>query len=951
MWTITNEQLAGPLLATLLPSPSDAAAGRGGSVTGDAIGSRFAFGILCASLCSVVPSTAVSQAASEVSFDIPFVKFVLPNGLTVITHEDHGSPIVAATVWYRVGTKDERQGRSGFAHLFEHLLLAAHDSLTSLLVSAGALELSGTYRPDVTKFYGTMPSSALDLLLFFQSELMGTSPARITQSVFDKERGIVKNENREYQEDRPYGRVPDLLAQASYPPGHPYASAAGLGSLVDLDHAKLDDAAAWLRTYYGPANAVLVVAGDFDRITIKEKVEKYFGDIPRGAMLARPAPSIARAIGNRHQVVYDRIPGARLYRVWNVPEWGAADATYLELVSTLLGGGPSSRLYERLVQRDKTASDVSSTVSILQLGGQLSVVVTPRSDTDIVALARALDEEVKRFIEQGPDAQELSRAQRRFRANFFRGIERIGSEPVGGFRGRSDLLAENEVNGGQPDSYRTALSRVARATTTDLRDAAARWLADGASTLELRQLPRRPPSSAPAIDRKDVPRVGDFPSFRSAPVLQRRLANGLRVLLVERPVVPIVELRVRISVGSSSDREGIPGRAALTLQMLAEGTTRRSAKQITDAISDMGARISMATDEDASVITLSGPADELSHMLDILADMVRNPRFPVAALQAKHAQYIARLQRDQASPGILLPRLLDGSVAQSSGTQGRTSGATSVGRDDLLAFHRAWFQPNNTAIVIAGAATMDALVPQIERAFGGWERSSQPAQHVSRPTMPESRPFVYFVDAPGTAQSVVAAGHLAVGPGQPDFQALRLIAFVLQSRLISNLRGDKQWSYAPYSLFGSAAGPQIFGEGAAVQQDKTADTMSELLKELRGIAGQRPITSEELERAKTSELRLLAVYAQTNALTARRVEEVSRNADPSDVEMLGRQLAAIGLSEISRVAARAIQPQHLVWLVIGDQEKIGESVRALKLGEFRSIAADGTPTQPARPRE
>lgn len=900
-------------------------------------------------LAALTPATALSQAVNRQPVEIPFERFILPNGLTVITHEDHASPIVAATVWYRVGTRDERPGRSGFAHLFEHLLIAAHDSLTSVLVSAGALELNGTYGNDATKFYGTLPSSMLDLLLYYQSRLMGTTGERITQSLLDKERGIVKNENREYQENQTFGRAPLLLARATYPHGHPYASV-GLGSLADLDGATPADAIAWLTTYYGPANAVLVVAGDFSAATIRENIERYFGAIPRGQVQTRSPPIVARGSASRSQTLHDRVPGARLYRAWNISEWGSVDATYLELVSMTMGGGTSSRLYQRLVQREKIATAVSASANLFQLGGQLSLVVTPKQEGDLPGIARAIDEEIERFVEQGPSPVELVNVQRRYRANFLRGIERIGSEPIGGFRGRSDLLAENEVNGGRPDFYATTLSRVAGAGAADLRGAAARWLKDGAFTLVLRPLPAAASTRAAArVDEASAPRPEPFPAFPATRVQSHGFVNGLRMLLVERPAIPLVELRMRIGTGSRADRADEPGRAELVTQLLSEGTARRDGIRISEELVDMGARMSASVNDDASVITVSGPADELPRMLNLLADLIRNPAFPEAAVEIKSSQHAARVQRERASapavPAALLQRLLEGSlVAPDRPDTARRPAA--VHREDILSFFRAAFRPDNATLIVSGATKMDELVRQVEQAFAGWQRTAAPLPSVSGRSAPDSSAVIYLMDLPGATQSVITAGHLTMAASDPDFAVMGIVATILRFRLTDNLRHAKQWAYAPHAYIGSRVeGRQILAAVATVQQDKTAEAMLEILQEIRGLTGARPVTGEETERAKTSELRILAVLSQTNALAAQQVDEASRMAggEVPDFQMIARRVAAIGPGDVSRVAARLIRPERLAWLVAGDEQKIGESLRALRLGEIRRLATDGRP--------
>ncbi len=306
---------------------------------------------LGALVCSV-------PAAAQSTPDIPYERFVLANGLTVIVHEDHKAPIVAVNVWYHVGSKNEQPGHTGFAHLFEHLMFNGSEhydkEFQAPLERAGATDLNGTTNEDRTNYFVNVPTSALDLELWLESDRMGHLVGAITQAKLDEQRGVVQNEKRQ-DENEPYGKVWDFLTPRLYPANHPYSWTV-IGSMEDLNAAKLDDVKGWFQSYYGPSNAVLVLAGDIDAKTAREKVEHYFGDIPPGPPVARQGAWIAKRTGSQRGTMQDRVPQARVYKVWNVPPWSSTDASALEIAASVLSDGKSSRLYKRLVY-DRTDRD------------------------------------------------------------------------------------------------------------------------------------------------------------------------------------------------------------------------------------------------------------------------------------------------------------------------------------------------------------------------------------------------------------------------------------------------------------------------------------------------------------------------------------------------------------------------------------------------------------------
>ncbi|HET9039734.1 MAG TPA: insulinase family protein, partial [Gemmatimonadales bacterium] len=519
--------------------------------------------------------------------DIKYERFTLPNGLTVLVHEDHKAPIVAVNVWYHVGSKNERAGRTGFAHLFEHLMFNGSEhydkEFQEPLERAGATDLNGTTNEDRTNYFVNVPTSALDLTLWLESDRMGHLLGTLTQAKLDEQRGVVQNEKRQ-NENEPYGKVWDFLTPRLYPTNHPYSWTV-IGSMEDLDAAKLDDVKGWFQNYYGPANAVLVVAGDIDVATAKAKVERYFGDIPSGPPLARQEAWIAKRTGSQRGLMQDRVPQARLYKVWNVPEWGSADGDYLGLAAAALSTGKSSRLFKRLVYDEQIATDVDASVGLREIGGLFTIEAGVRPGVDPARVERAIDEELARLLAAGPTAVELQRAKTLTRAGFIRGVERIG-----GFGGKSDVLAKGEVFAGQPDFYKTQLARIAAATAAQVRGAAVRWLSDGVYTLEVRPFPEYAVATTGA-DRSALPQPGT-PAPAEFPALVRdTLANGLRIVLAERRAVPLVQFDLLLDAGSASDQFAQPGTASLAMGMLDEGTATRTSLQISDRLADLGATL------------------------------------------------------------------------------------------------------------------------------------------------------------------------------------------------------------------------------------------------------------------------------------------------------------------------------------------------------------------------
>ncbi len=909
--------------------------------------------LLFGAVLTAAPVFAPAAAQSAVA--IPYERFTLSNGLTLIVHEDHKAPIVAINVWYHVGSKNERPGRTGFAHLFEHLMFNGSEhwdkEFMDPLERAGATEFNGTTNEDRTNYCENVPTPALDLALWLESDRMGHLTGAITQAKLDEQRGVVQNEKRQ-GENEPYGKVWDFLTPKLYTANHPY-SWTTIGSMEDLNAASLDDVKEWFQTYYGAANAVIVLAGDVDAKTAKEKVERYVGDIPAGPPVARQEVWIANRTGSQRGVMQDRVPQDRIYKVWNVPQWSSADGDYLTLAASVLSTGKSSRLYKRLVYDEQIASDVDASLELREIGGLFTIEAGVRPGVDPARVEQALDRELARFLAGGPTAAELQRARTAWQAGFIRGVERIG-----GFGGKSDVLARGEVFAGRPDFYRVQQRRIGAATAAQVRAAAVRWLADGVYTLEVQPYPDY--SVTPStVDRTKLPGPGAPPEPRFPALERDTLSNGVRIVLAERRSIPQIRFDLLLDAGYASDQFAQPGTASLAMSMLDEGTATRTALQISDRAAELGAVLGASSGLDVSSVSLAALTDRLDPSLELFADVVLNPAFRERDFERLKQQRLVQIQREEADPaGMALrvfPRLVYGeghAYATPWTGSGTAASVAKITRDDLAKFHATWFKPDHATLVVVGATTMAAIKPKLERLFAAWRRGEVPRKNIAAvPTRPA--PEVYLMDRPGALQTVLIAGDVAPPRANPDEAAIEVMNGVLGSdfgsRLNMNLREDKHWSYGAYSFIRNARGPRPFIAYAPVQTDKTAEAIVELRRELEGIVGAEPITPDELARAKASlTLTLPGSWETMAAVAGSIVEIVAYGLSDRYFDTYADRIRAQTTATATAAARETVKPGHLVWVIVGDRAKIESGVRALGIGEIHFLAPDGTALPSAR---
>jgi zinc protease len=901
-------------------------------------------------------------AASNVKIPIPdikYTKFVLKNGLTVLVHEDHKAPVVAVNTWYHVGSKNEKLGKTGFAHLFEHLMFSGSDNFNHTYLNAmegiGATNLNGTTNNDRTNYFENVPTSMLDYVLFAESDRMGHLLGVLDQKKLDLQRGVVQNEKRQ-GENEPYGVVDELIVTNTYPVGHPYSWTV-IGSMKDLDAASMSDVQEWFKTYYGPNNTTVVIAGDITPEVAREKAEKYYGDIPPGPPIARQEVWVAKRTGTHRGWVQDRVTQARLYRIWNVPEFGSPVQADLDLAAQILGRGKTSRLYKRLIYRDQIATGASASDDSNEIGGQFDFTITAKSDPNPVKAQenfrnseKAADEELQKFLKNGPTEAELQLAKTQIFGNYARIVERIG-----GFGGKSDLLARCQTFTGNPDCYKEYLQRVQAATPASVKKAADYWLSDGDYVLEVHPYPSTLTADG-KLDRSKEPELGKPMSLSLPPMQKAKLSNGLNIVLAERHTAPVVNFSLLVDSGYAGDPANAPGTASFSQRMLEEGTPTRDSLKIGEELESLSANFNAGSNLDWAVVNLNTLKLTMGKALDIYGDLILHPAYPQKEFDRLKKERLAGIRREKVEPQSMalrvIPQLLYGKGhpygVPFTGT-GTEASLEKMTREDLVKWHETWFKPNNATLLIVGDTTLKEITPQLEKIFAAWKPGEVPKKNIA-PVEAAPKTELYLIDRPGSGQSVIFGGLLAPPRNDPNAVPMQIVNNVFggtfSARINMNLREDKHWSYGTFAAIPAARGQRPYFSVAPVQTDKTKESLAELVKEYHDIIGSRPIEEKELEREQANATLGLPGSFETVQQLAGAYSQIIQYGLPEDYfNTFTQKVLAMTPDSANAIAKKLIQPDHVVWVVVGDMSKVEAGIRDLNLGEIHKIDPDGNPVK------
>lgn len=928
----------------------------------------FVFVATAATLLTIACSPGANQATSGDLPQLAFEKFTLSNGLEVILSEDHRLPLVAVNLWYHVGPANEEPGRTGFAHLFEHMMFQGSkhvpgDAHFRLLEGAGASSLNGTTDYDRTNYFQTVPSNQLELALWLEADRMGYLLDEVDQAKLTNQQDVVRNERRQSVENAPYGIVDEQVTQLLFPSGHPYFANV-IGSHADIQAVRLEDVKNFFKLYYSPNNASLAIVGDIDSGETKALVEKYFGTLKRGEPVPDLSVETPSITAERRAVVADRVELPRVYMAWITPpiyEPGDAEA---EITSIALGGGRASRLYKSLVYEQQIAQDVRASQYSLTLGSMFQIRATARPGRTADELERAIDAVVASFRSTGPDQSEVDRARNTLETRIIQGLERLG-----GFGGVADLLNQYNHHLGDPGFLAADIQRYRDATPESVRDFAGRYLAPSARVV-VHGVPGEPDLGPPinATDpaqiaegggaesvnedepwRNEPPQAGDARALEVPVPTAVELENGLTLIVAERPGLPIVSANLVLKTGSETNPLEKPGLASFTTAMLDEGTTSRTAPQIADEVAQLGGTLGAGSSMDATQVSIRSLTRTFPQMLDVLADVVRRPSFPAEEIDRQRSSRLASLvqQRESANAvvAVTMYRALYGPDHPYGYPElGTEDSNRQMTREDMHAFWRQNFVPNNAALVVSGQVTMDELRPLVEDAFGDWERGAITEHPLPEPTTTPAR--IVFVDKPDAPQTQLMVASIGVPRATPDYEPILVMNEVLgglfSSRINLNLREEHGYTYGARSqfVFRRSAGPFVIATG--VRTDVTGPSVTEIFNEIREIR-QEGVTAEELALARDSIVRSLPAQFETSS----RVTASTSNIFIYDLGLdyyarLPARLSAVTIEQVQAMAEKYVVPDNLIVIAVGDGARVSADLRALGLGAVEVRHADGT---------
>jgi zinc protease len=935
--------------------------------------------ILMLSMClSLGVSTfAYSASVENKRLQVPrlaYEKYKLSNGLEVILLEDHRLPLVAVDLWYHVGPMKEKAGRTGFAHLFEHMMFEGSKHVGEkahfkYLEASGASDINGSTDFDRTNYYETLPANQLELALWLESDRMGFLLDTLDRTKLANQRDVVRNERRQSVEGSPYGVAEEELYHNLFPKDHPYYASV-IGSHADIEAARLEDVRDFFKQYYTPTNSTVVIVGDFNKANTKSMVEKYFGSFPSGPKVDAVNVKTPAITSERRQTVTDTVQLPKVLMGWLTPNAFAEGDAELELTAQILGGGKSSRLYRKLVYEQQIAQEATCYHQSLALGSPFACEIIAKPNVKPEDIEKAASAEIDALAASGPTAAELERARNTLEANKIRNLERLG-----GSGGKADMLNYYNQYLGDPGFLPKDIARYDAVTTASIQKYAKSTLGHNQRVVinclpgkkVVNDVPRSPENTDADVKivpehtaqfetaetwRATAPKPGPQPKLELPVPTELSLDNGLKVFLVEDHSLPLVAIRFEALGGAEANSANKPGIADFTTAMLTEGTDSRTAPQIADDTDRIGATLQPATTYDSASISVNVLSNNAAPALDLVSDLVLHPVFKTEEIERVRKQRqtgLLQLRDDPIQLAIQVgSRALFGSNSPYGFVElGTAESLRSATREDLANFWKTHYTPETSALIFAGDITAAQARDMAKRYFGGWSGSGKPSESPAAISVPSRK--IVLVDQPGAPQSVILAFGVGLPRSSPDYAPVTVMNTMLgglfSARINMNLREKNGFTYGAFSQYTFRRGTGPFLAGAQVRSDVTAPAVHELFNELGRIRTE-PLSTEELRMAKDSVIRSLPGDFESIGQVARGTGSLWLYHLPLDYNRkLPAMIEAVTAEDTSRVANQYVHPENFLLVTIGDRSKVEAGLQDLKLGPIELWSPEGEPIQ------
>lgn len=911
---------------------------------------------------SLIMTTTIFAQKSDKLPKLNYTEYKLKNGLRVIMHEDKSTPIVAVNVWYHVGSKNEVVGRTGFAHLFEHMMFQGsknyNNDYFTPLQEAGA-NINGSTNPDRTNYFEIVPSNFLELALFMEADRMGGLLEAMTQEKLDNQRDVVKNERRQRYDNQPYGTAFEKIFAQMFPATHPY-NWTTIGSLDDLTAASMDDVKAFFRQYYVPNNASLVIAGDFNQTQAKQWVEKYFGPIEKGAEITRPNPAMPKMTGETRKTYEDSVQLPRLYMVWQSSPQYSADEASLDMLSSILSSGRGSRLQSNLIYGKQIAQDAGAFNYALEAAGMMIVQATAKPEKTLDEIEKEVNAEIERLKTQPPTAEEMARALNSIESGTVFGLQNV--------LGKADQMNGYATYVGKPDYFQTDLDRYRKVTPADVQRVAKSYLTKDRFVMQF--VPRKEKAVAvrdaasaqkkKTADTKDysvnLPKPQADPKLTLPSIDKQKLSNGMNVWFVKQNELPIISMNLVLNSGGTTDPQDRAGLASMTAALLDDGTKTRSAVEIANQLQSIGALLGTGSGWDSanvSMQTLSGNADKA---LEIYADVITNPTFPEDEISTLRNRTLVAFKQRKDNPNAIANIVYNSLLYGKNHPYGKSLGGDetsikAINRAEIEKFYATYYRPNNATLIVVGDTDSKTMLPKLEKAFANWKTGEVPQTSIPTETTFD-KPGIYIVDKPGAAQSVVTIGQVGVARNNPDFFPLQVMNSILggqfSARVNMNLREEKGYTYGARSGYDFRRGAGPFAASADVQTAVTKESVQEFLKELNGIRGAIPVTPAELEYNKQSLIRRYpAGFETVGQISGQLANLVVYNLPDSYFNEYISKIQSVTVEEVNRVANKYLTPDKMAILIVGDKATIEPKLREIDVWgkNILFLDAEGNPIQ------